>query len=1785
LSSDPQAGPESAAQSGIEQGTYELIRARLVGHGKTLADRANKLNAERLELFGGQDLVVVGNERVRTENNCEPRDVVSVGDMLLFGYNVFIGLKTETVVGDVFTLQRFAPKGEGFEFTEVPADDPRNFLNDSRFLADFAELYQYYKNARLRTLRQVAGWILAVFQVGDTLADAKVLRWSVDVEGGVTYVDNRGDRENVYPPSHDFEWTLTTREDHVRGDYPHVSILDEVFVETVGGDLTIKVEDNSATGAGIYSEPVEDKDQALDDAAIEYAKLGSLILLRVLPYREEVRRHLVFNTLTSKVARVDNIGQACVQLPEDHGIIFPGGYYLQRGETKTFDGDVTDMLFEQVIRSPNGEDVLYIFHRHHDGLSVLLPYNMIRKEVQNPIACHGFCIFEDGKMIVFKDGSGGAPTRVHAMQVWQTPYVSDTFAASRPTGDTFLEKIGNADLVRGISDALSLRRMIDDQSPSMAIYEELIGATVRAIDAYHWLGNAAVGDLLAPLKEVRQTAELIIDEFEKVETLRRQANTAVAAIEEELKALFAQVRPDYWKRIDDFVNALAELRKARGRLITTRDMRYVDTARLTQLEEEVVAKFDRVSEKSVDFLLDEKALQPYHEKIAALEAGIETVAKVSDMAALTEELDGIGNGLDLLTEVVGGLQIDDATVRTRILEGISEVMGSLNRTRALMLSRRKELMNKEGVAEFGAQFTLFSQSVQSALALADTPEKCDEQLSRLLLSLEDLEARFSEFDQFLEQLGTKREEVYEAFGSKKQMLSDQRQRRAQNMMRASERILTGIARRAATFQQADDMNAYFASDAMVMKVRDLAEKLRALGDSVKADEVESRLKSAREDAARGLRDKQDIFEEGASVIKLGKHRFSVNTQPLELSIVPRDSGMAIHLTGTGFYDEIRDEEFAATSDYWNQELVSETPEVCRAEYLAAILLDKWEAGQLDLQDGELLEAVRAEAAERYDEGYERGVHDVDAAAILEQLMALHATAGLLRFGPGPRAAGCLFWAFWTDADERPIVERKAQSLARLRNTLSNNSAIEAFKAELGERIGAFFEDAGLALDAVNARIAGQYLFEELAHSFLRFTTSGAADALVDGFRRHLVESGTSDAFDADLEALSADLKARYELARAWLSAWSDQEHVLDEAVVIVLTQGRLERDVSNAVTEIEVVDLLGQHRRIEGRKLTLRLDEFLGRLSWFRNERVAGYRAYQAARHALIDREKARLRLHEYLPRVMSAFVRNKLINDVYLPIFGDNLAKQLGALGAGKRTDLMGLLLLISPPGYGKTTLMEYIANRLGLVFMKVNGPALGHDVHSLDPAEAPNATARQEVNKINLALEMGNNVLLYLDDIQHTHPELLQKFISLCDAQRKIEGVWQGETRTYDLRGKKFVVCMAGNPYTESGDKFQIPDMLANRADVYNLGDILGGQDDTFALSYIENSLTSNPVLAQITTHEHADIYNLVRMAQGDSVPLAELAYGYSQVEVDEIVAVLKKMLVVQEVLLSVNQQYIASASMDESFRTEPPFKLQGSYRNMNKLAEKVVAVMNDQELEQLIDDHYLGEAQTLTTGAEWNLLKLREMRGVLDAEETERIAAIREVFQRHQMMGGKEDDPATRVTGQLGRMAERLESIEGSIAAAAKLSAAAQEATVAAQEASVAAQKAQTQAMVAGAKSAEAARVAEANRPAPDPMGPPLAALSDAIAKLADKSVQVQVVNSAPTGTSELLERQIALVESTLLPLVRSMGHAMRSDNALWDGISQVLEQLKSMDRAALAAPKKVTKTAKPFKKKTT
>lgn len=1651
----------------MEGGSYDVIRRRLLEQAAELATKAEALNAQRKKVFGGAELALVANERIRTEHNCIARDLVSVAGHMLFGFQVFMGLKTETGTSDVFAFYKFdkkSPAGDEWDLAQVPFEGAGAFLADEGFAKELRDTFKYYsKDARLLRLKRTDTRLLAAVQVGATVRDAKVFRWAIDSAGRLTYMDARGDEEILPPVQHDFTWTQTRREDQVAGPHPHINVLDTVFVETVGGDLTIKVENNTKDGKGIYREPVDDANQTLDDADVSWAKVGQLILLRVKPFREEKYRYLVFDPRAKRVVRVDAIGLACHELPEDHGIVFPGGYYLQSGDYKLFDADPRatagdDLELERELRSPNGEDVLYVYHRRDEGEYLLLPYNLIRKEITTPLRAHGYSLFADGTMALFRAVS--EPTRVHPLQIWRTPFSTVEHAAAAPRDASYLGKVGNADLVRGISDALSLRRLATHERPTRATYEDLVAALNRTVDAHYWLGHAETGDLLSTVAAMKKTAGLVLDEFDKVEAIEKRASEALAKATAAQKELLLRVRPDDLHVVEDYLRALTTLRHQRGQLITLKELRGVDLHAVARLEGEVAAQFEEVSKACVTFFLEADAFKPLVDRLDALVVAVEKVDKASELAPFAEELDVVQQGLTLLAEVVSGLKIDDATARTRILEGVSTAFAQQNRARAVWQGRKKELSVREGKAEFGAQFRLFGQAVTGAIALCDSPEACDEQLSKLLLSLEELEGKFGDLDEFTADLAQKREEVVDAIGGKRQQLLDERHRRAQNLMNAAERIIGGVVRRAKTFSNVDELNAYFASDSMVLKLGDLCAQLLALGDTVRSDEVQSKIKSSRQDALRALRDKTELGGGGDNVIKLGEHRFSVQTQPLELVLVPRGEQMTLHITGTDYFEAVEDEGLASARDLWDQTLVSEvtgtggSAGVYRGEFLAACMLFDAEDGKSGLSvemlaeaardEARLLETVRAYAQDRLDEGYERGIHDADAAKILEKLVALRASAGLLRFSPDARALASLYWAA-LDAEARKVLHARARSLGRLRAETAQAGAQAALAAELEVPIASRAKELSLAPGRGDLAAASRYLVEELAAEKARFVASASADSLCRGLTTFLDENGSRRAFEDELRALEHHASARLGVALAYVDAFVSTKKIeharpfLREAAVMLVTDRGVERETSAATVETTVEGLLGSHPRIQNRTMRLAIDEVLGRLVPFVSEHAVRFRAFRQLKASIVEREKRRLRMSEFTPRVLTSFVRNQLIDKVYLPLVGANLAKQLGAAGAKKRTDLMGMLLLVSPPGYGKTTLMEYVASKLGLVFMKVNGPAIGHDVTSLDPADAKTATARQEVEKINLAFEMGNNVMLYLDDIQHTSSELLQKFISLCDGQRKVEGVWKGQSRTYDLRGKKFCIVMAGNPYTETGTRFQIPDMLANRADTYNLGDILGGAEELFASSYIENALTSNSVLAPLATRDPADVQRLVKLARGEDVPLTELQHGYSAAEVEELTSLLTRMMGCQKVLLEVNKQYILSASQEDAYRTEPGFKLQGSYRNMNKLAEKVVSAMNDAELQQLIDDHYASESQTLTTGAEQNLLKLAELRGRMTDEQVARWKEIKESFVRTRRAGGKGDDPVARVTGALGGVDEALQRIHAAIGTASAASAA--------------------------------------------------------------------------------------------------------------------------------------------------
>ena len=289
---------------------------------------------------------------------------------------------------------------------------------------------------------------------------------------------------------------------------------------------------------------------------------------------------------------------------------------------------------------------------------------------------------------------------------------------------------------------------------------------------------------------------------------------------------------------------------------------------------------------------------------------------------------------------------------------------------------------------------------------------------------------------------------------------------------------------------------------------------------------------------------------------------------------------------------MRDAEFARTRRFWEQLLVSESPAVYRAEYLATSILTAAEAGREGLtldglraaaaDAGDLRELVRRFAEARYDEGYERGVHDHDATELLRALLRLHAGAGLLRYPPAARAAAQLFWRFGAAEPARAGWTARATSLARARDRFGRpdraavpsggdrtdaGDAIDRLHAELAEEVGRFLTDTGLTGPAADADLAGEYLFEELSRPPAGFVTGAGARAVLDRFRRALggPQSRSTREFDDDLRALDGDLTSRYQLVEAWLTAFLATDdgtlsgYDLPEAVAVELCGADLPR--------------------------------------------------------------------------------------------------------------------------------------------------------------------------------------------------------------------------------------------------------------------------------------------------------------------------------------------------------------------------------------------------------------------------------------------------------------------------------------------------------------------------------------------------------------------------------------------------------------------------------------------------
>ena len=1598
----------------LDGGTYEIIQSRLQKQKSELQQRLGQLNEARKDVFGSIETKLIANNRINTENNCIARDIVTIGEYCIFGYNVHFGLRTQINLLDVFSVYTYT----GDHFTSQSLE----LFEDTTFLNDFTNLYKYYRNTIFSKFARVGNYLHMVFQLSDSTTDIKTFKWLINNDN-LTYVDNRSEHEFKFPKQHEFNWIEVNRDMHRNGVHSHISILDKVFVETIGGDLTIKTEDNTDDGKGIYNEPIEHIDQTLDDGQFRFAEVGNLITIEAKPFQEEPR-YFVYNHKIQEVKKINSIKDACILLPDNQGLIYPNGYYLQSGNFKLFDNDITNTKFQERISSPNGEDFMYVFYESTKGVYVLMPYNIIEQEVKTPIICNGFTILKNGELCYFK--TEDEQTKHHVIQIWQTPFIKGDVIPSEHT-DTLLYKIGNKDIVKAMAESQAVITLLNKEDNYDGLYTDLSKFTNDIIDGYYWINEQETFNLNLPLGEINNAANAAIDEFEKVVQLRKNAVSITKETEEKGTTLFNKIKSSSFKSIDDFVLVLSQLRTLRGEVIGLNEIRYVDTNFITSLETEITKQTEKISQHCVQFLLNDKALLPYHDRITKKQEVLETIKKVIDAKALEKEVNQIATDLEMLIDIVSNLQIEDTSHSTKIIDNISLIFATINQLKAGIKNNIKSLGSTEAKAEFSAQLKLVDQSIINYLDIANTPEKTDELLNKVSVQLEDLEGRFADFENFISQIIEKREEVYNAFEGRKNSLVEARNKKAIAFENAATRILKGVTKKALSFSSVNEINGYFASDLMINKLRDIIQSLLELDDAGKAETIETSLKVAKEDATRKLKDKQDLYEDGENIIKLGKHKFGVNKQTLDLTIVYKDNDLKYHLTGTDFYQTIEDETLIKSKKYWNQELISENTQVYRSAYLAYKVFSNKEFNLNLLSNEELLELVKTESSKSYAEGYVKGVHDLDATKILTVLVKKEHDLGLLKFTPKTRAYAQYFWNSLSD-ENKNYWNKNIKASGEVLSVFPDSNEYQSLIIEITKIFNSFKTE--IQLNDENLLVAN-YLFLELQSDDI-FCISQNANKIYEAFIKELKNKKAYTLFKNSIDSKEISSE-NFQLAKQWVSSYikthcPENIDYTEEVVCIILFK---KEDASNIIhvspTE-QIKELNGSHESIIDGIFEFNYYTFVKSLTNFTSVEVPAFEAYKTAKHSVTENLKDSLKLNEFAPKVLSSFVRNKLIDQVYLPLFGDNLSKQLGSVGDNKRTDRMGMLLLVSPPGYGKTTLMEYLANRLGLVFMKINGPAIGHEVTSVDPMSANNSASREELKKLNLAFEMGNNVMLYLDDIQHCNPEFLQKFISLADGTRKIEGVYNGIPKTYDLRSKKFCVIMAGNPYTESGDKFQIPDMLSNRADIYNLGDIIGDTANLFKLSLIENCMTSNPILYQLSSKYFEDLYKLIEMVETGVQDGIELKGNHTKQEVQDYIAVLEKVITIRNTVLKVNETYIKSAAMEDEYRTEPSFKLQGSYRDMSKLVSKVVPIMNKKELKNLLLSHYENESQTLTSAAEANLLKYKELTVSITQDEAKRWKQIKETFiKNNKLKGFGNKNEMGQVLAQMMLFSENLQGIQ--------------------------------------------------------------------------------------------------------------------------------------------------------------
>lgn len=1567
------------------------LSKRLSMFANSLDEKAKAVNNERKK-ENKIEQEIIGDIRYKTKSLSTPNDIVCFNDKIVVGLNVdFKNINID--IDDILPI--YDNKG---------IQEDNNFLNNKDFISKIKSLMSYNPDTYLFKITVVDNNLYVIFNTSKTRINLKTFQWT-NTAGVVTYggeaVNKKLDNGNF------IQWNAIPADSFNTGILPNKPINDMVFLSIAGGEISFARVNDTKVDRSIFKEKIV-SNQVVSDTKAYLADYEGFIAIKV-DLIDEDSRFYIFNKLSGSINRADGIRNSLVVIGDGDGCVFSNGYLLTKSDEFKIFNVADNYDYQKTIVSPNGEDVMYVFFSKETQDYTIYPYNIVEKEVHQYINASGFTVLDDGTMYISKYQK--TPSQIHNLQKMRTPFLSaENFynLENNRTGDGLFAKVNNSSIVEFLSNVfniINISRISDNNKNKFMSVTQLIS------DVKHksgWTKNYPELNLINDDLDVVNSISLnFIQEIErhgikKIEDVSRVAD-ATSAVQKFLVINNPELIKDIEgvalvvSGIDKEINSIGELESS------VEDKALVDE--VNALKTRLFKAKEDAGRRLVEIVANKESFNQFYDIIVEIKSDLEAASSVSVIKSIKDRVDSLSNSIGLINDELAVLDIDDIGDFESIQSSLTGVYSEINMIKGDIERKYNNIFVEENGNRFESSVDLLNQYLSNELSRVSNLTDLEDAHIKVNGRIDSLENQFSGFEEYSFRLSEIRVSLENSVESKRELIINENNKLIIQLEKSFTLNLNSIRGRINKLESVDKLNEFFASDTFVNRAIETAKKIADMGDTVKSESLISKITSLKDSSFRDVRDRQDLYTDGGTFIKLGRNKFPVNRDPFRVNIIHQEDGLYASLSSTDFRRKLTGdvEQYA---DIYDMTVSSENDDVSRAEYLAYNLIEKFGFNYSNINDlidqGLLLGEIREILSSNIDGGYSVGVHDIDAESIVKSIIVpLSTNIGetmvnnksyislfetLISLGGDISIDNIRELKNVNDFCKKinnydPLIEIMG---AKSKHNVKGLSHFEIFNGD--------FKAFSLLIDAYDS--------DENTVLSISSETNDMADKIIEfsGLGKHKENLGSS--YNGDFSSLFRGIRTSIRLSVDSLGLIVNQDDIYMAVLVKLFSQSNLRMyyfdfEIVESKQNVVVSDLRSRHDKIENGVLNINLENFLSNCKNIKDSVSLRFNELRDIKSKHIREYEKSLSIDSFVAKPISSFIRNRLITNSYLDIIGNNLAKQIGSSGANGSSDQMGLLMLISPPGYGKTTLVEYIASKMGMVFVKINCPSIGYDVKSLDPSEAKDLTSRREIEKINNSFEMGNNVMLYLDDIQHTNPELLQKFISLCDATRTVDGVIDGEQRTFDLKGKKFSIVMSGNPYTESGEVFKVPDMLANRADVYNLGDMLSDQKDLFDMSYIENSLTANDLTRPVAFRDLNDLYEMVDYILERKPNLSGVKFNYNQSDLSNITDMVKSMMEIKKVVSKVNQEYILSSTIGDEFRKEPAFKLQGSYRNMNKMVSKLFIGITKKELDDLIMDHYNSESQTLTNAAEENILKFKSIYGNITDDEKIRLEEIREQF----------------------------------------------------------------------------------------------------------------------------------------------------------------------------------------------